>query len=280
MKQIIRLMRPRQWYKNTVVFIALFFTEQLFSMPEVAVSFIAFLALCLLSSANYAINDIADAKEDRRHPKKKDRPVASGALSKGAALGIAIVLLLLSLILGSIISYAFASSLAVIFLLTLSYSLWLKREPILDVLLIGINFVLRAVGGALAIDVKISPWLIACAFLLSLFLGFSKRKAELLMLGKRSALHRKVFSYYTRTQLESYTTVAMTSLIISYTLYTFLKSEFNLLITAPIAVYGLLRYSYLVDKKALTSPEEIFSDIRLAVTFLAWGAIVFVQIYR
>jgi len=263
--EIIRLLRPRQWYKNIVIFIALFFTGQFFLLYELKLTILGFISLCLISSANYVINDIIDKKVDRKHPEKINRPIASSKIRVWLAVIIALFLTIISIYLAYLLSINFMLVVTSIFLITLAYSFWLKNEPFIDIILISINFVLRAVSGAFIINVEISPWLIICAFFLSQFMGLGKR----------------IFRFYSKQMLDGLIMSVMAVLIISYTFYTFLKSESNLIFTLPIVIYGIFRYYYLINTGSSIPrhPEKIFLDLRLMLSVLLWGLIVFLLLY-
>src|SRR3989338_320929 len=193
--EYLKLMRVVQWYKNLVIFLPLVFVGQLLqgdSMERIALGFVA---LGLVSSANYVFNDMIDRKADRMHPEKKRRPLAAGTVRGGEAVLLFLGSLVSSLALAFALSPLFFLSVASLFALTLLYSLWLKHEVLVDMLLIGVNFVIRAIGGTFILGVSISPWLILCPFFLSLFLTTGKRKADLLLLGKEAELHRRVLKY-------------------------------------------------------------------------------------
>lgn len=279
--QLVKVSRPGQWYKNIVIFIALFFTAQLFNLDEFGLTLLGFVSLCLISSANYIINDIIDAREDRKHPEKRNRPIAAGKLKIWVAALFAAVLFSVSLFIAYSLSAQFLMTVSSIFILTQIYSLWLKKEPFLDVIIIGVNFVLRAVSGAFIINVEISPWLIICAFFLALFLAFGKRRADMALLGKNAVQHRKVYRYYTLQQLDMLIASVMATLIIAYAFYTFLKSADQLIMTLPIVVYGLYRYHYLISSGAKTArqPQHMMTDFRIMLSVLIWCLVVFGSIY-
>jgi len=278
---LITLLRPLQWYKNIVVFIALFFTAQLFDIHGFLLTILGFISLCLISSTNYIINDIIDAKEDRRHPEKRMRSMASGVVKVWQGIVLAFILFSGSVLLAYAIAFQFMLIVIGIFGLTLVYSLWLKNEPFLDVILIGVNFVMRAASGAFIINVEISPWLIICAFFLAIFMAFGKRRSDLALLGKEAAKHRRVFASYTLSTLDILMGSVMATLIIAYALYTFQKAPDNLIITLPIVAYGLYRYLFLVTSGSVIArrPEHLFSDMRMVLSIVVWGLAVLGTIY-
>jgi len=276
---IINLMRVKQWYKNLVVFLPLVFLVRFFEGEAWIKVLLAFAALCLVSSANYIINDVVDFKKDRLNSEKKDRPVASGRMSRGFGLLIAFILLfgglLISLNIGAFLPVAG------LFLLGQLYNFWLKNEAFVDVLIISVNFVIRAVTGGVILDAQISPWLVLCTFFLALFLSVGKREAEIKFLGRdTSALHRITSRFYTREVTNSFMIISTTSLIVSYSLYSFL-SNFNLLWTLPFSLYVIFRYVYLVysGSEIARHPELIVKDFRLVVGILLWVGVTFLLVY-
>lgn len=200
---LLRILRPTHWVKNVVVFVALVFSTQFFDLTSDLRTLVAFILFCLTSSSVYILNDIADVKQDRKHPKKAKRPIASGQVTISSAITVAAGLAVISLATGWWLDPYFAGVLALYWTANLLYSFGLKRVVVLDVMLIALGFVLRAVGGAVAIHVHISPWLVVTTMFLALFLGFSKRKAELMLLGKEAES--------TRTALHGYTWFIWTS---------------------------------------------------------------------
>jgi 4-hydroxybenzoate polyprenyltransferase len=277
----LRLLRPLQWYKNVVIFIAIFFTGKVFFLNELWLTVLGFFALCLVSSANYVINDIVDMRTDRKHPEKKNRPLAAGKVRVWQAVMLAIVALTAGLTIAHTLSAEFFYLMLAIFILTQLYSIFLRNEPFLDVIIIGINFVLRAISGTAIIAAEVSPWLIICAFFLALYVGFGKRISDLMLLGERAPQHKKVFRYYTMGLLESFTVALMASLIVSYAFYTFLRAEAGLIVTLPIVLYGLFRYKYLITTGSFVArhPEYLLRDIRLMIALFLWGAVIFVSLY-
>ena len=276
---IINLMRTRQWYKNLVVFLPLVFLVRFFEGGALIKVVLAFAALCLVSSANYALNDVVDFKKDKLNSEKKNRPVASGRMSRGFGLLIGFILLfgglLISLNIGAFLPVAG------LFLLGQLYNFWLKNEAFVDVLIISVNFVIRAVTGGVVLGAQISPWLVLCTFFLALFLSVGKREAEIKFLGRGgSELHRMVSRFYTREVTNSFMIISTTSLIVSYSLYSFL-SNFNLLLTLPFSLYVIFRYVYLVysGSEIARHPELVVKDLRLVVGILLWVGVTFLLVY-
>ncbi|WP_321430021.1 decaprenyl-phosphate phosphoribosyltransferase [uncultured Methanolobus sp.] len=272
---LFRTMRPKQWYKNFVVFVAIVFSGNLGSYEAWFASVVAFFVFCLISSSVYVINDIVDVEKDRRHPVKRNRPIASGELKRSHAFILSIILLLLSLGIAlnltpllSIISGAY-------FALFLLYSLVLKHVVIIDVLTISIGFVMRAAAGAVAIGVVFSPWLVMCTFLVAMFLGLGKRRHEICLLGDTANAHRKILDEYSVMMLEQMITIITASLVVSYSLYTFFSGRYYMMLTIPLAVYGLFRYLFLVHSSGFGGePELLFKDKGMISCMLIWVVMV------
>lgn len=285
-KAIITTMRPRQWTKNAMVFFALIFDKQLFH-PEATLRTAAGFALfCLISSAVYIFNDLADLAADRQHPEKKRRPLPSGQLPARIAWVVGILLVVVTLPLGYLLAPAFAAVLLAYFLLILAYSFWLKHAPILDVLVIATGFVLRVHSGVTLIDVeRFSPWLYVVTTLGALYLGFGKRRAELALLAGEAGSHRRVLDGYTIPLLDQFITIVSATTIVAYSLYTFsapnLPENHSMMLTIPFVLYGVFRYLYLVQvTHAAGAPEEVLlSDRPLQATIVLWGLAVLAIFY-
>jgi 4-hydroxybenzoate polyprenyltransferase len=278
---IIKLLRPQQWYKNVVIFAAIFFSGDLLNINQFYLTFLGFISLCLISSTNYIINDLVDCNKDKKHPEKKNRPIASGIVKKSEAIIIAIFTFTLSVWNAFYLPKGFFYIIIALFISTQIYSLFLKNEAFLDVILIGTNFVLRAVSGTFIIKTDISPWLIICAFFLALFLGFGKRIADLKILGEKAKEHKAVFKIYTEKLLNSIVNSIIAIIITTYSLYTFFKEGNGLILTLPIVVYALFRYYYLINSGSIIArhPDKAFKDVRLILSMLLWGIIVFISLY-
>jgi 4-hydroxybenzoate polyprenyltransferase len=280
-------MRPWQWSKNLFVLAPLFFSRQLFVPDAELRAVAAFLAFCAMSSAVYLLNDVLDRERDRLHPRKRTRPVAAGALSVRAALGAMALLLLAVLVLSASLDRVFTLILLGYWLLNVVYSGWLKRQVILDVLCVAAGFVLRVLGGGVVIHVEVSPWLLLCTMLLALFFALSKRRQELLVLGKDAALHRNVLNAYTPPLLEVLLGIVATATIMSYALYTVSEetarrfSTRGLVWTLPFVLYGLFRYLYLLYQ----TPHEddpmraLLNDWPLLLDLGLWSGAVGIMIY-
>ena len=283
-RALLSSMRPRQWTKNLIIYFAFFFTVnqgwQLDDIGEatrlLARTTIAFALFCLVTSAVYLINDVIDAEKDRRHPDKRRRPVAAGALSPALALGAAFLLATGSIALAAVLEPMFALVALVYFAVMIAYSTYLKRLVILDVFTISAGFVLRAAAGAIILGVTISPWLYICTSLGALFLGFAKRLNESVLAGEDGGQQREALDDYNPRFLEQLIAIVAPATLVSYILYTFtsenLPDNHAMMLTIPFVMYGLFRYLYLVHSKNLgESPEEILlTDKPLMVNIALW----------
>jgi 4-hydroxybenzoate polyprenyltransferase len=286
LKSILKEMRLHQWIKNTFVLIPLVFDRQLFSIEPLIRTTIGFFLFCLVSSSVYLINDMMDVEADRKHPKKKSRPIASGALPISVAIIAAIILVSISIIGGYFLSRSFLPILLIYFLINLAYSLKLKHIPLLDVLIIAAGFVLRVAAGVSIIQVeRFSPWLYVVTTVLALFFGLGKRRGELATIHQNNNEHRKVLDGYTIPLLDQLITIISATTLISYSLYTFsapnLPDNHAMMLTIPFAVYGIFRYLYLIQvKNEGGAPDELaLSDRPLQITFLFFVVSVVIIIY-
>jgi 4-hydroxybenzoate polyprenyltransferase len=277
-KDIIRICRPQQWYKNLVIYLALIFTIQLFAPGQFLLVTYGFISLCMVSSANYVLNDIIDRSRDRLNPEKKKRPIAAGRVRVWEAGIVAAVLAVAGLVIAYRLSILFFGAAGLLLIFTQIYSLFLKNAVFVDILSIAVNFVIRAVAGALIINVRISPWLILCTFFLSLFLSAGKRASEVIFMGSRAAKHRETLDGYTKEITDMLTTITTTLLIISYSLYSFLSDFHWLLLTLPFALYTILRYKYLIITGSPIGrrPELAFTDWKMMAGIALWSVAVVV----
>jgi len=285
---LIEAMRPKQWTKNGFAFAAILFAKKLTDPTALASTFVAFGALCLGASACYLVNDIADAERDRQHPDKANRPIASGRLNPGTAAVAAAVLMLASVGVAMVVNLDLALCVGVYILMTLAYTFHLKHVVIMDVLIIAIGFVLRAVAGALAISVDISPWLLVCTLLLALFMAIAKRRGELQMLDMAEN-HRETLGEYSEYLLDQMTSVVTSAALMAYCLYTFSERTIevvgttSLKYTIPFVVYGIFRYLYLVHQRGLGADPShlVLRDRPLFATIVLWmvvsGLILYVS---
>jgi 4-hydroxybenzoate polyprenyltransferase len=279
-------LRPQQWVKNLFVFGGLIFAQRLFT-PSVGPALAAFAIFCGLSGAIYLLNDVADRHKDRLHPEKRYRPIAAGRLAAGPAVAVAIVLIVIGLAASLRVSPRLALAALGYVVLLVAYSAWLKHVVIVDVLTVAIGFVLRAVAGALAIDVAISGWLLICTILLALFLALGKRRHEVLALEASAALHRPILAEYSAGLLDQMIAVVTASTVTAYALYTMspetvAKFHTQLLpATLPFVLYGIFRYLYLLYHRRLGgNPSEIvIRDRALLINTCLWLATVLLIIY-
>src|SRR5574341_573792 len=283
---LLKTMRPRQWPKNIFLFAALVFDKQLFLLDPFLRTVAGFVLFCLISSSVYIFNDLADIEADRQHPEKKKRPIPSGQLPLGVAWTAGIVLVAGTLGAGYWLSPAFAGVMALYFLINLAYSKWLKHVPILDVLIIAAGFVLRVGAGVTLIHVvRFSPWLYVVMTLLSLFLGFGKRRAELSLLAHGAGSHRKVLEGYTIPLLDQYIMIVSGTTIVAYSLYTFsapnVPANHSMMLTIPFVVYTIFRYLYLIhiEEKGGEPEEILLSDRPFQVAMGLWALTVLVVFY-
>ncbi len=279
-KYILISMRPKQWYKNLVLFIGIVFSLNLFNLNLWVDSISAFTIFCILSGSIYIINDILDLEKDRNHPSKKERPIASGRLKIPQALIFAITFIFIALFWAHMLNLQFFIISVIFFILILTYSFFLKEIIIVDIMVISLGFVLRAIAGALAIGVYVSPWLIICAFLLALFLALGKRRHELVLLKDNASNHRKILEGYSKDMLDQMINITTSALIMSYSLYTFFSGKIYMMITIPFAFYGLFRYIFLIHAKNMGGePEMLFKDRGMLITMILWVIVATVALY-
>ncbi len=286
-KNVIRLIRPSQWIKNGVVLAGLIFAGEAGSPDKVLLAFQALIAFCFLASAVYVINDILDRERDRQHPLKKNRPIAAGKINIGPAFITALLLVTGGLVLAYITNINLLIVGTVYFVLNLFYTILLKNIVIIDVMTIAAGFVLRALAGAVAIEVEFSGWLLVTAFVLALFLGLGKRRHELTLLEKEASTHRKILEKYSPYLLDQLIGIVTASTVITYLFYTLSPEVGNklgtkyLFVTIPFVIYGIFRYLYLVHKEAKGgSPTRLLlSDPPLLIDVVLWLATVVLILY-
>ncbi len=278
MRPIITLIRPEQWIKNIIVFGALIFAREFTDIGKASDSLLAFGVFCLLSSAIYVVNDLHDRELDRLHPLKKNRPLAAGTVSVAAARALAVALILTGLGLGFLISKPFVYVAAIFVAFNILYTSLLKSIVIIDVMSVAASFVIRAVAGSVAIGVPTSPWLIACTFLLALFIGFGKRRHELVTLKDDASGHRITLKKYSPYFLDQLIGVVTASTVIAYTFYT-LSPEIqdrlgveHLELTIPFVLYGIFRYLYLIhqEERGGSPTSVLLSDVPILINIVLW----------
>jgi len=279
--KVIKLIRPHQYIKNGFVLLGVVFAGQWDQSTLFAAGF-AFLAFCAMASAVYVFNDILDVEADRQHPTKKNRPLASGAISLRAGWWLSGGLALLALALSAFVSvWAFAFILAYA-LLNIGYSWRWKHVAVLDVFIISAGFMLRILAGTLGLGIEPTSWLLLCGLMLTLFLGFAKRRAELLALERADvhdrALTRRVLDDYSPMMIEQFMAISAACTILTYSLYTVsaetiaLHGTEALIYTVPLVVYGIFRYVFLLHLKGNgnDTARDLYSDPHLLVTVTAW----------
>lgn len=283
---LLKTMRPRQWVKSVIVFAALVFDGKLFDGALFLQTMLVFLAFCLLSSAVYILNDLVDMEKDRQHPRKCTRPLASGMLDPRFAAAAAVVLGLGS-IGGAFAINAWAGVVLLAYLAqNIAYSFWLKNIVIVDVMVLSLGFLLRVVAGVVVVQVEnFSPWLYICVTLLALFLGFGKRRQEIVLLEEGARQHRAALAEYNLPLLDQMITIITTSTLIAYTFYSFdaatALAHNKMLVTVPFVFYFIARYLYLVHVKGLGgAPDELLlEDKPLLVNSALWALAVVALIY-
>jgi 4-hydroxybenzoate polyprenyltransferase len=271
-------MRPYQWIKNTLVFAALIFSLSFRNLHKDLRVLGAFVIFCLVSSAIYLMNDLKDKKEDKEHPVKSTRPIASGKLNKDLVTIVIIILLALTMLAGWYLSTGFFVILLIYVFLNFGYSFGLKKVVILDVIILSFGFVLRALAGASVIGVVASPWLFLCTLMLALLLGFGKRHSEIIMLADNAELHRRSLKEYSVSFLENLMIISAATAIVTYSLYTMSTDTIsrigssNLIYTTPMVIFGIFRYVYLViGLKKGGDPTKIFLlDIQMIINLVLW----------
>lgn len=284
---LIRSLRPTQWSKNAFVLAPLVFARQATDPGTLLRALAAFAAFSAASSAVYLINDVRDRERDRHHPLKAKRPIAAGQVTPAVALATAVVLTVAAVAVGWRLDPVVALILAGYVALNIAYSLRLKRVVILDVMVISAGFVLRVLAGANAISVQVSSWLILCTVFVSLFLAFSKRRHELMLLADNATDQRSVLGHYSPIFLDQMINVVSASTVVAYALYAVspeTAERFNtqhLVYTVPFVLFGIFRYLYLIYQHPgeRNPTEELLSDPPFLTNVLAWGAAVVWIVY-
>ena len=276
--ELLRLMRPYQWVKNTFIFTGLLFGHAWHDPHLVTQVIVVFIAFCLVSSAIYTFNDIIDLEQDKQHPKKCLRPLACGSVTRPAAVMLAALLGVLGLVLAYSASPTVLMILGGYALMNIAYSLRLKHVVILDVFIIATGFMLRILAGTLGVGIPPSQWLLLCGLMVTLFLGFTKRRAEIIALTDDKTAHRKVLEHYSPVLLDKMIGITAAGLIMSYSLYTMnadtirIHNTPNLIYTVPFVMYGVFRYIYLLHHQSRGGDpsHDLVRDPHLFVVVGAW----------
>ena len=263
----VKQLRPKQWFKNVFLFPALLFSGRFFEVEPIVSVVIGFFAFSMLASSGYVLNDYLDREADRKHPKKRFRPIASGDLPIPAAWLLFVAAIAAGVGLSLLLSKAFLFIGLVYLTTTLSYSFYFKHKVILDVLFLASGFLWRTLAGALAIQVEVSPWLFLCTAFVALFFGFNKRRGELLQVGSDSGT-RKNLAEYSPQMLEQFQAIVTSGTIITYLLYTVLGPTGWMTLTIPMVLYGIFRYIYLIDRhgEGGAPDETLFRDRPMLLT--------------
>jgi 4-hydroxybenzoate polyprenyltransferase len=275
---MIRLARPHQWIKNTLLGAALVFSQRLFDPRDVFLTAMAFVAFCALSSAGYVLNDIVDREADRLNPEKSDRPLAHGDLTVAAAIRMALLLAALATALSIALGWRFAGIGLLYVALQFAYSLWAKHHVVIDVIAVALGFVLRAFAGGVAIHVEVSPWLVFITFVLALFLVLARRRHELIVLGDSATAHRGALADYSVRLVDQMISIVAGATLVSYMIYT-ASAEVeaklgtpHLYLTVPFVAFGILRYLYLIDERneGGDPAQVLLQDRPLMVAVALW----------
>jgi 4-hydroxybenzoate polyprenyltransferase len=275
LRAFVRAARPVQWSKNLLVFAGIVFAVELGDAGRWVESILIFAAFCLASSASYLVNDTRDAADDRAHPIKRTRPVAAGELSPTAAVTGAAVLALVSILLVVPTGWESVASVAAFLALQAAYSGGLKHLVIVDALAIAMLFVIRAVAGAVGIDVRLSPWLVLCSGLLALFLALGKRRGELVLVSREQTSGRRVLDGYSLELVDQLVAIVTAATISAYSIYTFTATDSSaMMLTIPFVVFGLFRYLYLLHERDLgEEPDRVaLTDVPIMATVALWIA--------
>lgn len=284
---IARSLRPGQWVKNVLVFAPLVFAQQALEPHAAGRALAVFALFCLASGGVYLVNDLLDREQDRRHPLKRCRPIAAGELGPGVAAAVAALLGAGALGGATLLDTRLGLVLGAYLLVNLAYSRLLKHLVIIDVMTVAAGFLLRVVAGGVAVGVPLSAWLLLCTSLLALFLGFGKRRHELVLLEDGAAGHRPILAEYTPYFLDQMIAVVTTSTLVCYALYTMDPAVHRKLhtdrlpLTIPFVLYGIFRYLYLVHRKegGGDPAQVVLADRPLLATILLWSAAVFAILY-
>lgn len=285
--KILISLRPKQWLKNVFVLPALVFSDNLFNSIYIIKAGIALLCFCAVSGAVYMLNDIIDRKKDVLHPQKRFRPIAAGELSVSLACFVGMLMSGIGVTIAFTLDFSFGWITLIYLIQNIAYSIWLKHVVLLDVITIAVGFLLRAVGGGIALQVPISTWFILCIFTLALFLACVKRRQEILVLKDDAVAHRIILGQYSLPFLNQVISILTAATLVCYSLYAMGVGDSQVLLskqmewTIPFVLYGLLRYLYIVyeDGRGENPTSVIFEDNPLKFTVIFWLITAIVCIY-
>ena len=279
---LLSVMRVQHWVKNGFVIAPLLFSKQFYLLDKCLLASLAFISFCAISSAIYIINDLCDRNEDRQHPTKKNRPIAAGVVGTLEAILLSVILMALSLVLAGYVGWRLLLLTAIYGALNIGYSLGIKHIAILDVMTIAAGFVLRILAGSVAISVEPSHWLVLCTIMISMFLGFTKRRSELVGLSDSQGNSRLVLKDYSVSFLDQAIAMVTAATIICYALYTVdartvtqVVGTRAMLFTVPSVMYGLFRYIYIIYhfKKGEDPTQTLIHDVPTIINLIIWVAI-------
>ncbi len=283
---LIKTLRPKQWTKNGFIFVPLLFDVKLFRVDPLSRTLVGFVVLCLISGTVYLINDLIDIEKDRQHPTKRNRPLPSGQLSKSVALAVAFLIPAIALPLSFFLDVTFGLIVTGYLVLQIAYSLWLKNQVIIDVMVIAAGFVLRVAAGVpLVYAERFSPWLYVFTTLLALFMALGKRRQEIVLLKSEASNARAILDHYSLPFLDEMMAVVTAGTVMTYALYTFsapnLPKNHTMMLTIPFVIYGIFRYLYVIHIQGNGgAPDEVvLTDRPLQVSVALFGLSVVAILY-
>ena len=276
---ILSTFRPHHWVKNLIIYAPVFFSGRFTQANLMYKATLAFICFCIISSAIYIINDVCDKSEDQWHTNKRRRPIANGDISSHTAIAMSIILIIIGLSLTAFLNRFVLIYLLAYIIINIAYSLVLKHIAIIDVLTISLGFVLRILTGGVAVSVEPSYWLVLCTVMISIFLGFTKRRVELVSVTNEQNNSRPVLNDYSVTFLDHVISIVTGATILAYALYTVdqhtqkLLGTNSMFLTLPFVIYGLLRYIYIIYhlKKETEPVDTLIRDIPSVLNFLLWA---------
>jgi len=278
-KDYFKLLRVEQWYKNIVIFIPIIFALKLLSFKFLLLTILGFIALCLVSSSSYIINDLLDINKDKHHPEKKKRPIVSGKVNFLSAIIISIFLFVASLFMAYFLSLYFLLSIMALFIFSQIYNFYVRNVAFLDVILISVNFVIRATSGTFIIESPVSSWVILCTFFISIFLVSSKRSLEVTL--KHHKEYRPNFSESDERVLVFLSILSITCVFVFFSIYSVLKNAPQILLTLPVALYITVKFYHAIylDPEKIRNPEKFIFDKKIFLSLLLWGLILLITLY-